>query len=42
MIGDAMDQRRVIEEGEEWLAAEAHERDIMAAFVHCGREGDLF
>jgi hypothetical protein len=38
MIGDAMDRRRVIKEGEEWLAEEAHRRDIMDAFVH--RRGD--
>jgi hypothetical protein len=32
LIGDA------IEEGEEWLAAEARERDIMDVFVHRGRK----
>jgi hypothetical protein len=38
LIGDAMDRRRAIEEGEEWLATEACERDIMDVFVHRRRE----
>jgi hypothetical protein len=36
LIGDTMDWRRIIEEGEEWLAEEAHSQDAMDVFVHCG------
>jgi hypothetical protein len=38
LIGDAIDRRRTAEEGEEWLAEEAHRRDAMDKLVHC--EGD--
>jgi hypothetical protein len=36
LIGDAMDRRRIIEEGGEWLAEEAHRRDAIDEFVHRG------
>jgi hypothetical protein len=42
LIGDAMDRRRAIKEGEAWLAVEACERDIMDVFMHRGREDLLF
>jgi hypothetical protein len=42
LIGDAMDRRRAIEEGEEWLATEAHWRDIMDVFVHRRREDESY
>jgi hypothetical protein len=36
LIEDALDRRRLEQEGEEWLAEEAHRRDIMAELVHRG------
>jgi hypothetical protein len=36
LIGNAIDRRRITEEGEEWLAEEAHRRDAMDEFVHRG------
>jgi hypothetical protein len=41
LIGEAMDRRRTAEEGKEWLAEEAHRRDIEAELVHRGREDEL-
>jgi hypothetical protein len=42
LIGEAIDRRRTIEEGEEWLAEEGRRRDIVAEQVHRGRDDDLF
>jgi hypothetical protein len=42
LIGEAIDRRRTIEEGEEWLAEEGHRRDIVAEQVHHGRDDDSF
>jgi hypothetical protein len=42
LIGDALDQKRMEEEVEEWLWEEAQKADIVAEFVHCGREDASF
>jgi hypothetical protein len=42
LIGDAIDRRRTIEEGEEWLAEEGRRRAIIAEWIHCGRDDDSF
>jgi hypothetical protein len=42
MIEDALDQRRTVEEGEEWLAVEAHRMSAMVKQIHQGRDDDLF
>jgi hypothetical protein len=42
LIGEAIDRRRTIEEGEEWLAEEGHRRAIVAERVHRGRDDDSF
>jgi hypothetical protein len=36
LIENALDRRRVEEEGEEWLAEEARRRDVVAELVHRG------
>jgi hypothetical protein len=36
LIEDALDRRRTEEEGEEWLAEEAHRCDVVAELVHWG------
>jgi hypothetical protein len=36
LIRDALDRKRSEEEGEEWLAEEAHKRDAVAELVHRG------
>jgi hypothetical protein len=40
-IGNAIDRRRTDQEGEEWLAEEAHMRNVVAELVHCGGD-DMF
>jgi hypothetical protein len=42
LIEDALDRRRSEEEGEEWLAGEAHRRSAMLERVHQGRDDDSF
>jgi hypothetical protein len=42
LIGEAMDRSRTAEEGEEWLAEEAHRGDVVDQLVHRGREDELF
>jgi hypothetical protein len=42
MIEDALDRRRIEEEGEEWLIKEGRRRAIIAERVHRGREDDSF
>jgi hypothetical protein len=42
LIGEAIDRRRTIEEGEEWLAEEGRRRDIIAERAHRGREDESF
>jgi hypothetical protein len=42
MIKDALDQRRTVEEGEEWLAREAHRMSIMLEWVHRGQDDNSF
>jgi hypothetical protein len=42
MIEDALDQRRTVEEGEEWLAREAHRMSAMLEQVHRGQSDDSF
>jgi hypothetical protein len=42
LIGEAIDRRRTIEEGEKWLAEEGRRRGIVAEQVHHGRDDDLF
>jgi hypothetical protein len=41
-IEDALDQRRTLEEGEEWLAGEARRMSAMLERVHQGRNDDSF
>jgi hypothetical protein len=41
-IKDALDQRRLEEEGEEWLAGEARRRSLILEWVHRNREDDSF
>jgi hypothetical protein len=41
IIGEAIDRRRSEEEGEEWLAREAH-RSTILEWVHWGRDDDSF
>jgi hypothetical protein len=41
-IEDMLDRRRLEEEGEEWLAGEAHRRNLMQERVHQNREDDSF
>jgi hypothetical protein len=41
-IEDALDRRRPEEEGEEWLAGEAHRRSAIYERVHQDREDDSF
>jgi hypothetical protein len=36
LIGEAIDRRRMEEEGEEWLAEEARKRAVVAELVHWG------
>jgi hypothetical protein len=36
MIEDALDRRKVVEEGEEWLAEEARKQEVVAELVHWG------
>jgi hypothetical protein len=36
LIGEAMDRKRTAEEGEEWLAEEAHNRSVVGELVHRG------
>jgi hypothetical protein len=40
-IEDALDRRRTFEEGEEWLAGEAHRMRIMIEQIHQGGD-DMF
>jgi hypothetical protein len=40
-IGNAIDRRRTAEEGEGWLAEEAHRRDLVTKLVHHGGD-DMF
>jgi hypothetical protein len=40
MIEDTSDQRRTLEEGEEWLAGEARRMSAMLERVHQGRDDD--
>jgi hypothetical protein len=42
LIEDALDRRRTVEEGEEWLAEEAWKRDTITERVHRGRDDDSF
>jgi hypothetical protein len=42
LIEDALDRRRLDEEGEEWLAREARRRSAMLEWVHQGRDDDSF
>jgi hypothetical protein len=42
LIEEALDRRRSMEEGEEWLAEEAHRMGIIADQIHCGRDDDSF
>jgi hypothetical protein len=42
VIGEAIDRRRSEEEGEEWLAREAHRRSAILELVHQGRDDDSF
>jgi hypothetical protein len=41
-IEDAVDRRRSEEEGEEWLAGEAHRRSKIFERVHQDRDDDSF
>jgi hypothetical protein len=41
-IGDAIDRKRSEEEGEEWLAREAHRRSSILEQVHQSRDDDSF
>jgi hypothetical protein len=36
LIEEAMDRRRTVEEGEEWLAKESQRRDVVDEMVHHG------
>jgi hypothetical protein len=36
LIGNALDRKWTEEEGEEWLAKEAHRRDVVTELVHRG------
>jgi hypothetical protein len=38
LIGEALDRRRMEEEGEEWLAKEARKWNALAELVHIGGE----
>jgi hypothetical protein len=42
LIKEALDRRRSNEEGEEWLAGEAHRRSAISERVHQGRDDDSF
>jgi hypothetical protein len=42
IIGEAIDRRRLEEEGEEWLIGEARRRSKMLEQVHQGREHASF
>jgi hypothetical protein len=42
MIEDALDRRRTAEEGEEWLAGEAHRMSTMLERIHQGQDDDSF
>jgi hypothetical protein len=42
LIEDALDRRRTIEEGEEWLAKEARKFDIIAEQINHGGSDDSF
>jgi hypothetical protein len=42
LIEDALDRRGLEEEGEEWLAGEAHRRSTMLERVHQGRDDGSF
>jgi hypothetical protein len=41
LIEEAMDRRRTIEEGEEWLAEESGRRDVVAEMVHRGGDDTI-
>jgi hypothetical protein len=41
-IEDAVDRKRLEEEGEEWLAGEARRRSLIQERVHQNREDDSF
>jgi hypothetical protein len=41
-IEDILDRRRTLDEGEEWLAGEAHRMSAMLEWVYQGRDDDLF
>jgi hypothetical protein len=41
-IEEALDRRREFEEGEEWLARQSHNTDIMLERVHRGQDDALF
>jgi hypothetical protein len=41
-IEDAMERKRSDQEGEDWLAREAHRRSMVLERVHRNREDDLF
>jgi hypothetical protein len=41
-IEDTLDQRRTLEEGEEWLAGEACRMSAMLERVHQGRDDDSY
>jgi hypothetical protein len=41
LIEHAIERRRTAEEGEEWLAEEAHRRSVIAELVHRGAD-DMF
>jgi hypothetical protein len=41
-IGDAIDRKRLKEEGEEWLAGEARRRSAILEWVHQNRDDDSF
>jgi hypothetical protein len=42
MIEDALDRRRTVEEGEEWLAGEARRMSAMLERVHWGQDDNSF
>jgi hypothetical protein len=42
MIEDALERRRTVEEGGEWLAREAHRMSIMLEQVRQGQDDDSF
>jgi hypothetical protein len=42
LIEDALDRRRTLEEGDEWLAGEARRMDTMLEWIHWGQDDDSF